>query len=226
MASPVAVTAHPAVALFDLDGTLTDSQSGIIASYQHALAEFGLRASDETIRRWIGPPLIEGMTALGVPTAQVADAVDVYRGYFSTVGILENHLYPGIEEALARLGTAGVQLGVATSKLTEYAVRIVEQLQISECFSVVAGATRDGTRIHKDEIIRHALGELGEPDPSTVTMVGDREHDMFGAVACGVRPIGITWGYGSRAELTAAGAQSLIGDPAQLVDLLLDSSHP
>jgi phosphoglycolate phosphatase len=73
--------------LFDLDGTLTDSQDGIISSYQHALAPFELDVDQASIKRWIGPPLRDGFAALGVPPAQVPAAIDRYHAYFAEVGM-------------------------------------------------------------------------------------------------------------------------------------------
>jgi phosphoglycolate phosphatase len=86
---------------------------------------------------------------------------------------------------------------------------------------VVAGATLDHRRRHKDEVILHALEHLGLPDPATVVMVGDREHDVFGATENDVAAIGVLWGYGSRAELSTAGASAVAASVDELRDLLL-----
>lgn len=204
------------VVVFDLDGTLTDSEAGIISSYRHALHAWDITTDYHAIRQWIGPPLQDGFLALGVPAADVDRAILRYRDFFSTQGILENRLFPGISSMLASLTDGDVVLAVATSKLSKYAMRILDQLSISAYFDVVVGATPDGTRLHKEKILDHALAELGRPVPSTVVMVGDREHDVRAAIKCGVHSIGVTWGYGTASELIDAGVEGLAANPSEL----------
>lgn len=107
------------VVVFDLDGTLTDSEAGLVASYRHALEGWGIEADRAATRPWLGPPLQDGFRALGVPPAEVDEAIRRYREYFATEGILQNELYPGIATLLAALSHAGLILAVATSKLEE-----------------------------------------------------------------------------------------------------------
>ena len=123
---------------------MTDSQDGIVSSYQHALAAFEVDVDEACIKRWIGPPLRDGFAALGVPPAQIPAAIDRYRAYFAEIGIHQNRLYDGVPEMLAELGQAGVTLGLATSKLVDFAEQIVAQFAIAEHFDVVAGAAPDG----------------------------------------------------------------------------------
>jgi phosphoglycolate phosphatase len=207
--------------LFDLDGTLTDSQSGIIASYRHTLSLLGLEATDGEIRRCIGPPLAVSLRQLGVDVGDIERATDIYRGYFAEKGIFDNRLYPGVTELLDALTARGLVLAIATSKLDEFAVGIAEHFGMAQYFTAVAGATRDGTRLHKEDIAEYALVQLGSPDRARVAMVGDREHDMFAATALGIYPIGATWGYGSPDELTSAGAVELVESVPLLSQLLL-----
>ena len=209
------------VVLFDLDGTITESADGIVASYRHALSSFGLSPSDAEIRRWIGPPLVDGFAGLGVADDRLEEAVARYRQYFSTTGILENRLYPGVAQMLLDLASAGLRIGLATSKLTEYAERILDHLGVAAHFEVIVGSTRDGSRLHKEDILGCALAELGQPDPSGVAMVGDREHDVYAALIHQVHAIGVTWGYGGFEDLQTAGAHVLVGSPRDLSTLLL-----
>ena len=212
------------VVLLDLDGTLTHSEAGIIASFRHALAQLGMAVPDAAISRCIGPPLVDGFAALGVDAGRIDDAVALYREYFAVRGIRENRLYPGVGEMLAVMATAGARLALATSKLTKFADQILEQFGLSALFEAVSGSTPDGSRLHKEEIVDHALCELGRPDPSTVVMVGDREHDILAARHHGICSVGVTWGYGSTAELTAAGADLLVSTPEELLELVLPTA--
>lgn len=206
--------------LFDLDGTLTDSQQGIVASFRHALAAFDIDVDEAAVRTWIGPPLGDGLAALGVPAAQVPAAMDRYRAHFADIGIRQNRLYDGVPEMLAGLDGAGVTLGLTTSKLVDFAEEIVARLGIAGHFQLVAGAARDGSRITKADIVAFALETLGRPKSAAGALVGDRGDDMLAAVRHGLLPVGVSWGYGDHEELRAAGSRVIVDDPADLVALL------
>jgi phosphoglycolate phosphatase len=215
-------TGRARIALFDLDGTLTDPAAGITRSLAHAFAAVGHPTPGERVlRSLIGPPLVDAFGALGLDDSEVERAITAYRERYVRVGLYENELVPGIDELLHELVTEGFRLAVATSKPEPFARTIVEHFGLVDSFAVVAGATLDPSRRHKDEVVLHALEHLGLPDPRTVVMVGDREHDVFGAAAHGVDTIGVLWGYGSRAELEAAGARVIVDSVAGLRDELL-----
>src|SRR5690606_21335804 len=111
-------------------------------------------------------------------------------------GLFENELIPGIEDLLAELVNDGRQLAVATSKPEPFARTIVEHFGIADYFAVVAGATLDHRRRHKDQIVLHALEHLALPEPPTVGMVGDREDAGVGAMTNEFDASGVLWGYG------------------------------
>ena len=207
--------------LFDLDGTLTESGPGIMSSVRYALAKMGEPAlDDEQLRRFIGPPLLDSFRDFcGFDPAEVAVAIAAYREYYATDGQYENSVYDGIPELLASLRTAGRTLAVATSKAEVYAASILEHFDLAGYFSTVVGSELDGRRTAKSDIISEALDRLGRPASGTV-MIGDRSHDVRGAVTVGVGSIGVLWGYGDGAELTAAGADALAATPAELLGQL------
>lgn len=207
--------------LFDLDGTLTESGPGIIASYRHTLAAFGLEASDDELRRCVGPPMLANMASLGIPAELMDKAVATYREYFTSKGMFDNALYPGTVDMLGDLASAGLRLAVATSKLEEHAVQIIEHFGITRYFEQISGATRDSSRVAKVDVVLDALVNLGSPSVEEGALVGDREHDMFAARELGLGAVGALWGYGDEPELIAAGAQQLAPDPASAAALLL-----
>jgi phosphoglycolate phosphatase len=209
------------VVLFDLDGTLTDSEAGIVASYRYALRSQGLSADYSAIRSCIGPPLMQSLRHLGVPVEDVERATVAFREYMVERGMYENRLYDGIVQALGSLRSAGMVMGIATSKLIDVALPIVEHFGISGFFSTVSGATADGHRAHKVDIAAHALEELGAPKPQSVAMVGDREHDMFAARDLGLFAVGAGWGYGGEEELLSSGADVILASPVALTEFLL-----
>ncbi len=206
------------VALFDLDGTLTDPRVGITRSVNYALARFGLDVADpDELVGYIGPPLQDSFVAFaGLSTDDAWDAVLAYREYFTETGIFENAVYPGIADVVAELQGGGWRLAVATSKPTVFAERILEHFGLTNGFEVVAGCELDGSRQHKHEVITHALEQLAVAPSPTHVMIGDREHDILGAKRVGIASVGVTWGYGSVEELKAAGADVLVDEIADL----------
>ncbi|MGE0626080.1 MAG: HAD family hydrolase [Pseudomonadales bacterium] len=206
--------------LFDLDGTLTDSRQGIIASIQHALDSLGRPVPPEDSLLWcIGPPLKGSFQRLLGNDAEAERAVALYRERFGAVGLYENQVYEGIPELLANLHSRGMRLAVATSKAEIYATRIVEHFGIERYFESVFGAELTGERSDKTDLIAWALERTGT-DRSEVVMIGDRSHDMVGARNNGVAGVGVLYGYGSRAELLDGGARAVVDSPRELGRLL------
>lgn len=207
--------------LFDLDGTLTDPAAGITNSMSYALDALGLQPPDaEQLRGFIGPPLQEVFPALGLDPPTCETAIRHYREYFAEKGLFENEPYTGIEQVLSVLRERGVRLAVATSKPTVFADRILEHFGLDHLFDCVSGAELDGSRRHKDDIIAHALRLLQLQSTDGVVMVGDREHDVLGARRIGMPCIGVRWGFGTDAELIAAGATRLVADREELLHAL------
>lgn len=209
--------------LFDLDGTLTDPMLGITRSVQYALHRFGIEVDDlHTLCRFIGPPLKESFRDFyGMDDEQAAQAVAYTREYFAPRGIFENSLYEGIPELLTELQGAGGVLAMATSKPEPFARQIAEHFHLADRFTLIGGATMDGTRTAKRDVVRYVLDTLGVEEPSAAVMIGDRRYDIEGAAAEGIASIGVLWGYGSREELTGAGAGQIAETIPELRALLL-----
>lgn len=210
------------LALFDLDGTLIDSEVGIVASIRYALENLGAPIPPgEVLRTWIGPPLRATFpTALGDDPQIIERAVELYRERFAQIGWREHSVYAGIAEAIEALSARGVKLAVVTSKPDLYAGRIVASLPFGARFEQVFAVSPHSAHSEKAELIAQALQHFGI-DASKAVMIGDRHFDMHGARANGVRAIGVIWGFGSREELLEAGAEPVIATPAQLIDALL-----
>ena len=209
--------------LFDLDGTLTDPQVGITKSVQYALRHMGIDEPDRTkLIPFIGPPLIESFRIFyGLNEQQARDAVRYYRVYFSETGIFENAVYAGIPELLTELRQDGNVLGVATSKPEVFAKQILEHFSLNGFFHLAVGSNLDGSRVEKAEVVACALEKLGPIDLDSVVMVGDRKHDIMGAKENGIDSIGVGYGYGSAAELTAACPTVYVRTLADLRDCLV-----
>jgi phosphoglycolate phosphatase len=186
---------HPQLVIFDLDGTLTDSAEGIVASFRHALSHVGADIPDgDLAQRIVGPPMHLTMRAIGLGE-QVDTAMAAYRADYTTRGWSMNALFDGIPRLLTDLQAAGVRLAVATSKAEPTAQRILAHFGLDGFFEVIAGASVDGTRAEKADVVARALEQLA-PLPDRVLMVGDRRHDVAGAAAHGIGTVVVGWGYG------------------------------
>lgn len=206
--------------LLDLDGTLLDSAPGIIASHRATFRALGLPVpAEERLRAAIGPPLQESMRGLGLTGATMERALVLYREDYSRTAAGRTSVFSGVRELLARLRAAGLRLAVATSKLEPAALDLVDALGLAPALDEVLGATLDGARRAKADVVAAALARLGVAAASTA-MLGDREHDVLGARAHGVACIGASWGYGAPGELTGAGAVALAASPGDVPALL------
>lgn len=209
--------------LFDLDGTLTDPKEGITKCVQYALRAFEIEADTEDLVDFIGPPLAESFMKYYNMTADEADlAVNKYRERFSDTGIFENGVYPGVKELLAYLKRTGRKAALATSKPEIFARRILEKYELMPYFDVVVGSELDGRRVDKAEVIAEALRQLGltDADKNEILMVGDRMHDIVGAVRNGIDSLGVYYGYAHEGELETAGAVYIVRTVEELQDFL------
>ena len=198
----------PKTILFDLDGTLTDSGEGIINCAALALEHFGLPVpSREEMRVFVGPPLDQTLIRFGVPPEKAQEGIDVFRSRYLVVGKFENSPYPGIHQLLEKLKGQGHRLFVATSKPESTSVEILNKFKLSQYFEVICGATLDGSRVHKADVIAYLLSKIGTAEE--ILMVGDTEFDVIGAAAHGIKTIGVSWGYGKVAEMEQAGATAI-----------------
>ena len=209
--------------LFDLDGTLTDSRPGILRSTRFALQRLNEEKGgahpipeEDALDFMIGPPLRDTFATLVGPE-NVEALLGYYRERYAGIGLFENAVFDGVPEALAALHTAGFGLFVATSKNEADARRILAHFELSKYFAGIYGSQNDGGRAVKSELLGYILAqEKIKPSVSSVAMIGDRKFDILGAKAVGVAAMGALWGYGSRDELSEAGAESLIATPRQI----------
>jgi phosphoglycolate phosphatase len=203
--------------LVDLDGTLIDPKPGLIGSVQYALARLGYPVPPAENLLWlIGPPFrVSFPKLLGRPDL-TEEAIAHYRESYFGGGMYEAAVYDGVPAALDALSAAGCRLFVATSKPHHYARPILERFDLARRFAGIHGPELDGTNDHKHDLIAHIIGHQGVR-PREAIMIGDREFDVTAATRNGIPTIGVTWGYGSRAELEGAGAAALCERPAELI---------
>ena len=203
---------------FDLDGTLTDPYEGITKCILYALDELGFpHPDDDYLYSCIGPPLWDTFPEM-VGEELTRKAIDLYRERFVDVGWKENKPYDGIVDALDEVAAAGHTMFVATAKPHMHAARIIEHFGMGEFIHNVYGSELDGRRASKTDLLAFAI-DLNRGATRHI-MIGDRKHDLLGAVANNMTPIGVAYGYGSVEELEAAGATAIAGAPGDLPKLI------
>ena len=203
--------------VFDLDGTLTDPLPGIAGCLRYALGRLDRPCpDDDALGIYIGPPLRGTFaTLLGTTDHTLIEAaLRFYRERFAAVGLFENRVYDGVPGMLDRLQVVGPLL-VATSKMAEYAERIVRHFGLSPYFAGVYGAEPGGHFDDKADLLAHLVRRERLTAERTI-MIGDRVFDVVAARANGLRAIGALWGYGSERELREAGATQLCATPEAL----------
>lgn len=204
---------------FDLDGTLTDSGEGIINCASFALEHFGITPPDrETMRQFVGPPLVDSFVKFGVPADLAEKAVEIYRSRYIPIGKFENTPYPGVYDLLERLKSRGHKLYVATSKPEGMSVDILDHFDLSKYFTLICGASLDTSRNTKDAVIAYLLEKTG--GDSAAVMVGDTAFDVEGAKVHGIPTIGVSWGYGKVEDMEQAGAIAMAYSMDELFEML------
>lgn len=209
--------------LFDLDGTITNSGEGIIRAVSYALEKMKIEIPEQKeLYSFIGPPLIDSFKQYyHLDDLKANVAVDYYRDYYQKQGIYENHVYEGISELLLTLKTAGCTLYIATSKPEIYAKQILAHFDLSKYFAGIFGASLDGERSKKGDVIQYALKAAAITQLEEALMVGDRSHDIIGAKENKLSSIGVLYGFGDQVELKIAGADYIAATPKDIEKIII-----
>ncbi|MFH7411045.1 HAD-IA family hydrolase [Acinetobacter variabilis] len=209
--------------LIDLDGTLTDPKVGITTSARYGLEKVGHPISEDTNIDWIiGPPLKASLAKIlnvDADDTLAEQALMAYRERFAVTGLYENHVFEDVAETLAELKRRGYRLFLATAKPTVYAKQILEHFNLVQYFTEIYGSELNGDRTNKGELIQYILEQQGMQADQCI-MVGDREHDIFGARHNGIESIAVKYGYGSEIELQQAQPKYMIENFSNLLNYL------
>lgn len=208
--------------LFDFDGTFADTGEGLFESVQSAVKALGFEPLDEaTLRRFIGPPVYESFKReLPINDEQADFAVTKYREAYAQDGIEKLTIYEGNLELLRELKESGIKTAIASAKPQKFLFRIVANLGLEDYFDYISAPADDKADPSKVKIINNAADAL-KTEKSEVLMVGDRYFDIKGANGAGVDSVGVTFGYGSEAELRDAGATYIAHNVSQVRDIIL-----
>ena len=204
--------------LFDLDGTLTCSEQGIIQSMRYAMDKLGEEIPPEIdMRCIIGPPLMESFHRIfGLSEEKSREGIVYYREQFDRSGMYQYTVYPHIRSILQMLREGGAYVALATSKPDRPTRAVLDHFGLTHYFDRIVGEVDDEHTLDKPELIRRAL-----PDKCRrAVMVGDRFYDIEGAQANGIDSIGVSYGFGGEEELLHCGATHIVPDTEALRALL------
>lgn len=220
--------------IFDLDGTLADSIADIGVSTNQVLAAYGLKPHTlEQYKQFVGEGaenlIIRAFTAaLGGDwrsdvrpafPAPVATLVEAYRVAYDALGHQHSTLYPGIDAMLDGVVASGRRMAVLSNKRDDFTKHLV-QLKFSRWPFVDVRGEREGVPRKPDPIAAFELALELNVMPARIGFVGDTPIDMRTATNASMVPIGVTWGFRTEAELTAAGAKVVLHRPVELLALL------
>lgn len=210
------------VIFFDLDGTLTESASGIIKTVQYAMERCGLKPPTmEELAFVVGPPLLDSfMGPLKMEREKAVAVFHCYRDRYAQTGMFDSRVYDGVVTLLKTLRKKGKRLGVATSKSQDFAVKIIDHFGLAPYFDFVAGSDNEnfGARNTKAKVLAYGIQQMGVTKEDAV-LVGDRMYDINGAKEVGVPVIAVEYGYGSMAEFLEHGADYIVKTPQEVGEL-------
>lgn len=211
------------LALFDVDGTLVDSQNLIVEAQRIAFAAHDMEApSRERALSVVGLSLIEAFTTLAGEKAPLESLAREYRNAFFTLRQDETKaepFFPGALDIVRRLSERDdVVLGLATGKSRRGVAHVLERAGWENVFATVQTADDNASKPAPDMVLA-ALAETGVA-PGLALMVGDTTYDIRMARAAGARAIGVAWGYHRAEALIEAGAERVIADFRDLEALI------
>lgn len=222
------MTNKKGILFFDLDGTVADSGTGILASMNHVLEARHLQPlTSEDLTHFVGPPLSVSFPIVfaprGVPTEEMHMFIEEYRAIYGATYLPQTPLNPGMGDALTELKNSW-RLAIVTSKPEPQALIAIEATGVRHYFDIVVGP-HDDSEISKAQLLERALREMNElhgdlPALTSCWMIGDRHHDIDAGVEVGTHTAGVLWGFGSREELGSAGATAIVETPQELVAVL------
>ena len=209
---------------FDLDGTLTNSEEGIIRSLEYSFECLGEdKPPYEFLRKFIGPPLkVSFSEFMNFDEEKTKKAIEKYRERYVVTGIFENAPYDGIIDLLKELKKCGFLLAIATTKPEHMAKTVTDHFGLSEYFETVSGAV--GENDTKENVIRKACARMtiSESDWENILMIGDRKYDITGAHSCGIKCVGVEYGFAPDGEFEEYGADYICATVNDLRNFLLN----
>lgn len=218
---------HKKNIIFDLDGTLINSELPITAAVKHVLSQFDIAVKDpRELRRFIGPPLVYSFQEYyDFSKEQAVEARELFLAFFQQKDVPPAPLYPGISTLIPALTAAGKTLAIATTKHENEAVTILKDFSLAKHFPHIGGSQRNGDRTDKKEIILYTMEQAGITSISDTVMVGDTLFDIHAATELGMDSVGVLYGFGSAKDFQKLSPTVTVVSVTELRQLLLPAEH-
>ncbi len=209
--------------LFDFDGTIADNSEGVCKSFAYALSKYGITVENlDDLIPVMGPPLKDSFMELyGFDEEKAEEAVQKYRERYAVKGLMEYHIYDGIDELFTKLRQSGYKLVLATCKPENFARKILDDASLTHHFHFIAGADMQGNISHKEDVLNYIVNSLNISDVSKCLMIGDRKFDLIGAKEFGMDALGVLYGFGDLNELSSypsIGIAKTVGDISNMLN--------
>lgn len=202
--------------LFDLDGTLIDTNELIIASFMHTFSHYGMTYTREEVVQFNGPPLLDTFQKIAPDLAE--EMVKTYRAHNLTVHDSYVTAFPHVTETIAALKEQGLKLGIVSTKMRK---------GVNMGLTLTGLATYMDTIITLDDVtqakphpepVLKAVQALGA-DLETTLMVGDNYHDIESGKNAGVKTAGVAWSYKGSSFLEGFYPTYMLKDMRDLLQL-------
>ena len=212
--------------IFDLDGTLLDTQEGVILAAIHTMNKYGRMIPDlKTLESLIGPPIqVSFQNLYSLSNKDAMEMANVFRDVYMTDEFLFRATpYNGIYELMKALIKAEIKVGIATYKREDYAKKLLCEKGFDRYTKYMYGSDFEG-KLKKQDIIRICLGDMGCTDYSKAVYIGDSKSDGKGANDVGMNFIAVTYGFGFKTveEALEYNPISVVGSCIGLLNLILD----
>jgi phosphoglycolate phosphatase len=210
--------------LFDLDGTLLDTLDDLADAGNQALAQLGFPPHPREAYKYFVGDGVESLVRRALPADRgdaptVAQATELVRRAYAECWDQKTRPYPGVAELLDALAVRALPMAVLSNKPDPFTQLCVARLLPRWTFAAVVGAQPGIARKPAPDGARAIAARWGLP-PEEILYLGDTNTDMQTAVAAAMYPVGALWGFRTAEELRAAGAQTLIAHPLELLNLL------
>jgi len=210
--------------LFDLDGTLLDTLEDLGQAANRVLESRGFKPHEVDVYRYFIGDGVKMLVTRALPKEQrnetVIDAcVAEFREDYGRNSMVTTKPYKGIPELLDQLGARKLKLAILSNKPHDLTGRIVAELLPDWNFSAVLGQ-RDNVPRKPDPCGALEIAGLLSIPPASFLYVGDSGVDMQTAIAAGMFPVGVLWGFRPMKELQKNGAKALSERPADIMSLV------
>jgi len=207
------VTAVPALAMFDLDGTLVDSVPDLAAAVDWMLRQLGREAAGEVrVRHWVGngaamlvrralAGCFDGDTVAALTDADIAEPLALFLAAYGDHSLQRSCLYPGVNSCLQGLQRRGVKMAVVTNKPEQFVAPILQSLGIADYFELILGGDSLPQKKPHPLPLWHCLEHFGV-EAERALMVGDSSNDILAAQAARVAVAAVTYGYNQGKSVT------------------------